>query len=101
MYAFVEVTAEQVAEELRSGYSLRVLEKTLPGSPRNREVGQALDQLVAWKLAARLANGKISVLLKKLKPNTIEFFYRRVAQDRLHRPASGSKKYKQGDLFGV
>jgi hypothetical protein len=97
----IEFSVDDVAERLRESFSLRTFDSTLPGAPRTKAVKVALDALVRFKLAeASDDNRRYTVLYRKLKGGTLQYFAKRLAaKKRKTRRAPPRDTNKQLKLF--
>jgi hypothetical protein len=77
----VEVEVASLATRLRDAFSMRLLNRQLPESPRVALVRAALGKLVSWELATRSGPDRFLVGWRKLRQGALEYFCSRLAKD--------------------
>lgn len=73
-----QVTGDQVAQLLRDNFSLRTLDKSLPGAPQSDAVSKALDAMVTFGLGQKTKAGTYKFHYRKLRGGTLAFFIKKL-----------------------
>jgi hypothetical protein len=68
-----------VAQRLRDGFSLRLLDRQLPGAPRTKKVVEALELLVSWGLGKKAKEGTYEFQYRKLRGGTLAYILKKLA----------------------
>jgi hypothetical protein len=85
-----------VAERLRNGFSMRLLNPSLREAPSTARVELALDRLVAFGLGRKLPAGQFTFEYRRLRGGTLKFLLRKSSTETVRRRRAA----RQLPLFG-
>lgn len=94
----IKTTAGTLVDKLRGGFSMRLLEPSLPGKPETRQVTEALDRLVQFGLAKKGKQDHYVISYRKLRGGTLEYFSRKLVGKKKTKGGKSASK-KQLPLF--